>query len=101
MIQGTTPTIRLKFPFDARLLETVEVNFIDGGGASSDIVLSKTIGAASITKEVIEIPLTQEETRLMEGLTTIEVRAKTKTGGVVGFRHVPKYTRKTVSQVVL
>ena len=100
MIQGTTPTIRLKFPFDARLLETVEVNFIDGG-ASSDIVLSKTIGAASITKEVIEIPLTQEETRLMEGLTTIEVRAKTKTGGVVGFCHVPKYTRKTVSQVIL
>ena len=100
MIQGTTPTIRLKFPFDARLLETVEVNFIDGT-ASSDIVLSKTIEAAAITKEVIEIPLTQEETRLMEGLTTIEVRAKTKTGGVVGFRHVPKWTRKTVSQVDL
>lgn len=37
----------------------------------------------------------------MDGLTTIEVRAKTKTGGVVGFRHVPKWTRKTVSQVNL
>lgn len=98
MIQGTTPTIRLRFPFDARLLDTVEVNFIDGT-ASDQIVLTKTID--TVVSEVIEIPLTQEETRLMEGLTTVEVRARTKTGGVIGFRHVPKWTRKTVSKVDL
>ena len=102
MIQGTTPIIRLSFPFDARLLDTVEVSFIDGSASpDAEIILSKTIGSDAIVSESIEIPLTQKETRLMEGLTTIEVRAKTKTGGVIGFRHAPKWVRRTISQVGL
>lgn len=99
MIQGTTPTLRLKFPFDARLLDTVEVNFIESTAFSQEVVLSKTIDM--ITEDTISITLTQDETRLMEGLATVEVRAKTKTGGVIGFRHVPKWMHKTVGQEVL
>lgn len=99
MIQGTTPIIRLSFPFDARLLDEVEVNFIRGSASpGADIALSRTICSDAITSDVIEIPLTQDETRLMEGLTTIEVRARTKTGGVIGFRHTPKWMRRTISQ---
>lgn len=100
MIQGTTPTIRLTFPFDARLLEKVEVSFLKGRSyGDPEIALSKTV--TEITDERIEIPLTQEETRLMDGLTIIEVRAKTLTGGVIGFSHVAKVMRRTASEVDL
>lgn len=100
MIQGTTPIIRLTFPFDARLLEKVEVSFLKGRPyGDPEIALSKTI--TEIDDERIEIPLTQEETRLMDGLTIIEVRAKTLTGGVIGFSHVPKVMRRTASEVDL
>ena len=101
MIQGTTPRLRLKFPFDARLLDTIDVTFIDGSVGNPEIVLTKTLTSDMIDSETVDIDLTQEESRLMEGLTTVEVRAKTKTGGVIGFRHVPKWVRKTVSQVDL
>lgn len=101
MIQGTTPTLRLKFPFDARLLDTVEVNFIEGTSLAQEVVLTKTITSDMIVEDTISITLTQDETRLMEGLATVEVRAKTKTGGVIGFKHVPKWMRKTIGQEVL
>ncbi|MGN0138268.1 MAG: hypothetical protein ACI381_06665 [Candidatus Methanomethylophilaceae archaeon] len=100
MIQGTTPIIRLKFPFSPRLLAEIEVSFIAGTSRDAHVVLSKVFDPGN-AEESVDIPLTQEETRLMEGLTVIEVRAKTLTGGVIGFKHVPKYMRKTVSEVVL
>ena len=37
----------------------------------------------------------------MDGLTIIEVRAKTLTGGVIGFSHVAKVMRRTASEVDL
>lgn len=100
MIQGTTPTIRLTFPFDARLLEKVEVSFlIRRAYGDPEIILSKTI--TDIEDEKIYIPLTQEETRLMVGLVIIEVRARTLTGDVIGFAHVSKMMRRTASEVDL
>ena len=100
MIQGTTPTLRLKFPFNVRVLTEVQVDLIQGSGRDAHVVLTKTVSGA-INSEFIDIPITQEETRLMEGLTLIEVRAKTLTGGVIGFKHVPKFMRKTVNEGML
>ena len=96
MIQGTTPVLRLKFPFNARLLAEIEVSFITGTSRDAHVILVKTVDNPT-EEDHVDISLTQEETRMMEGLTLIEVRARTLTGGVIGFKHVPKFMRKTVN----
>ena len=100
MIQGTTPVLRLKFPFNARLLAEIEVSFITGTSCDAHVILVKTVDSPTEVDHV-DIPLTQEETRMMEGLIQIEVRARTLTGGVIGFKHVPKFMRKTVNEGML
>ena len=100
MIQGTTPVLRLKFPFNARLLAEIEVSFITGTSRDAHVILVKTVDNPT-EEDHVDISLTQEETRMMEGLTLIEVRARTLTGGVIGFKHVPKYMRKTVNEGIL
>ena len=100
MIQGTTPVLRLKFPFNARLLAEIEVSFITGTSRDAHVILVKTVDNPTEEGHV-DISLTQEETRMMEGLTLIEVRARTLTGGVIGFKHVPKFMRKTVNEGIL
>ena len=100
MIQGTTPVLRLKFPFNARLLAEIEVSFITGTSRDAHVILVKTVDNPTEENHV-DISLTQEETRMMEGLTLIEVRARTLTGGVIGFKHVPKFMRKTVNEGML
>ena len=97
MIQGTTPVLRLKFPFNARLLAEVEVSFITGTSRDAHVILVKTVDNPT-EEDHVDISLTQEETRMMEGLTLIEVRARTLTGGVIGFKHVPKFMRKTINE---
>ena len=100
MIQGTTPVLRLKFPFNARLLAEIEVSFITGTSSDAHVILVKTVDNPT-EEDHVDISLTQEETRMMEGLTLIEVRARTLTGGVIGFKHVPKFMRKTVNEGML
>ena len=100
MIQGTTPVLRLKFPFNARLLAEIEVSFITGTSRDAHVILVKTVDNPT-GEDHVDISLTQEETRMMEGLTLIEVRARTLTGGVIGFKHVPKFMRKTVNEGIL
>ena len=100
MIQGTTPVLRLKFPFNARLLAEIEVSFITGTSRDARVILVKTVENPT-EEDFVDIPITQEETRMMEGLTLIEVRARTLTGGVIGFKHVPKFMRKTVNEGML
>lgn len=100
MIQGTTPVLRLKFPFNARLLAEIEVSFITGTSRDAHVILVKTVDNPT-EEDHVDISLTQEETRMMEGLTLIEVRARTLTGGVIGFKHVPKFMRKTVNEGML
>ena len=100
MIQGTTPVLRLKFPFNARLLAEIEVSFITGTSRDAPVILVKTVDNPT-EEDHVDISLTQEETRMMEGLTLIEVRARTLTGGVIGFKHVPKFMRKTVNEGIL
>ena len=100
MIQGTTPVLRLKFPFNARLLAEIEVSFITGTSRDAHVILVKTVDNPT-EEDHVDISLTQEETRMREGLTLIEVRARTLTGGVIGFKHVPKYMRKTVNEGIL
>ena len=100
MIQGTTPVLRLKFPFNARLLAEIEVSFITGTSRDAHVILVKTVENPT-EEDHVDIPITQEETRMMEGLTLIEVRARTLTGGVIGFKHVPKFMRKTVNEGML
>ena len=100
MIQGTTPVLRLKFPFNARLLSKIEVSFIAGTPCDAHVILVKTVDNPT-EEDHVDISLTQEETRMMEGLTLIEVRARTLTGGVIGFKHVPKFMRKTVNEGIL
>ena len=100
MIQGTTPVLRLKFPFNARLLAEIEVSFITGTSRDVHVILVKTVDNPT-EEDHVDISLTQEETRMMEGLTLIEVRARTLTGGVIGFKHVPKFMRKTVNEGML
>ena len=100
MIQGTTPVLRLKFPFNARLLAEIEVSFITGTSRDAHVILVKTVDNPT-EEDHVYISLTQEETRMMEGLTLIEVRARTLTGGVIGFKHVPKFMRKTVNEGML
>ena len=97
MIQGTTPVLRLKFPFNARLLAEIEVSFITGTSRDAHVILVKTVDNPT-EEDHVDISLTQEETRMMEGLTLIEVRARTLTGGVIGFKHVPKFMRKTINE---
>ena len=99
MIQGTTPTIRLTLPFDARWLKKMEVAFVSGSPYKQRVVLTKTI--TDFPSEKVLIPLTQTETRLMEGLVTIEVRAKTPEGDVIGSRHIPKIMQTIASGVDL
>lgn len=101
MIQGTTPTIRLRFPFDARMLYSIDVSFLSGHPDEAKVILTKTIGYGDITGTDAVLELTQEETRLMDGLTVAEVRARTKTGKVLGFRHAPLWMRRTVGEAVL
>ena len=100
MIQGTTPVLRLKFPFNARVLAEIEVSFITGTSRDAHVILVKTVDNPT-EEDHVDISLTQEETRMMEGLTLIEVRARTLTGGVIGFKHVPKFMRKTVNEGIL
>ena len=100
MIQGTTPVLRLKFPFNARLLAEIEVSFITGTSRDAHVILVKTVDNPT-EEDHVDISLTQEETRMMEGLTLIEVRARTLTGGVIGFKHVPKFMRKTINEGIL
>ena len=64
------------------------------------MILVKTVDSPTEVDHV-DIPLTQEETRMMEGLILIEARARTLTGGVIGFKHVPKFMRKTVNEGIL
>ena len=100
MIQGTTPVLRLKFPFNARLLAEIEVSFITGTSRDAHVILVKKVENPT-EEDFVDIPITQEETGRMEGLTPIEVRARTLTGGVVGVKHVPKFMRKTVNEGML
>ena len=100
MIQGTTPVLRLKFPFNARLLAEIELSFITGTSRDAHVILVKTVDNPT-EEDHVDISLTQEETRMMEGLTLIEVRARTLTGGVIGFKHGPKFMRKTVNEGIL
>ena len=76
------------------------MSFITGTSCDAHVILVKTVDSPTEVDHV-DIPLTQEETRMMEGLIQIEVRARTLTGGVIGFKHVPKYMRKTVNEGIL
>lgn len=101
MIQGTTPLIKLRFPFDARMLHSVDVSFLSGTPDDAKVLLSKRVMSDEITESDVTLELTQEETRLMDGLTVVEVRTLTKTGKVLGFKHVPMWMRRTVGEAVL
>lgn len=99
MIQGTTPAIRLTLPFDARMCSHIRVAFISGPDRKE--VLSKDIEDSDITESTVLVPLTQEETRLMEGLVVLEVRAKTRTGQIIGFDPEPLIMADLVDEVEL
>lgn len=97
MIQGSTPSIRLTLPFDARLCSLIRVAFISG--PERQVVLEKQIPRSELTAETVIIRLTQEETRLMEGLVVLEVRAKPLNGGVVAFEPAPLIMADLVDEV--
>ncbi len=57
MIQGTTPKLRLRFPFDARLLDTINVTFVDGSVGTPEIVLTKALTFDIIDSETVDIDI--------------------------------------------
>lgn len=99
MFQGSTPKIRLTPPFDARLCSLIRVAFVTG--REREVVLTKEVRQSEIMHEYVTIPITQEETRLMEGLVVLEVRARMMNGEVVTFVPEPVVMAELIDEAMV
>lgn len=80
MTRGTTPTIKIKFPFAVASITQIRVYFMQG----SETVLVKEETDCSFEDDTVSVPLTEEETFMFSPKKRCEIRCRFATGGVVG-----------------
>ena len=80
MIRGTTPTIKLKFPFEVASITQIRVYFMQG----SQTVLVKDEESCVFEDDTVSIPLSEEETFEFSAKKRCEIKCRFATGGVVG-----------------
>lgn len=80
MVRGTTPTIKLKFPFETSAITQIRVYFMQG----SETVLVKEETDCVFEDNYVSITLTEEETFMFSPKKRCEVKCRFATQGVVG-----------------
>ena len=75
MIQGTTPTHQFTIPMEASSVQAVRVSYAQ----NDKLILTKEGEDCRVEGNVIEVKLSQEETLLFDGFSSVQIQVRVLT----------------------